>query len=258
MSRIILQGTEKKLYRLQPKDLPGDRDLRHSIWTWVDARGYDLSGYNCQWMDIHDSDCRDVTLPEQIDFLVSLRSDWTDAYLPKTVSFCGGLVREVLLRHTAPPGSRAEEMVNFVLSALSKREEHYDIWQVAIHHFRTVMGLTYEEQYEAWEKYVFGGYPDLLAAARRYGTAALREPKPMWPRDQQFGGPKGEPMVVPANVITPFATEDRWAAERMLEQYLGDGWEVHYFMLTGIPWVVAMHKDVARGPGEWWRHAWPS
>lgn len=256
--RIVLRGTKKKLYRLRKCDLPKDGSLQGSFLKWVDLSGFDLLGYDCQWVDIHDSNCQKVILPERIEFMVSLRSDWTDAYLPKAVSFCGGLVREVLRRHTAPPGSRAEAMVNFVLSALSVREEHYDVWQVAVHHFRTVMNLTDEEQCETWERYVFGGYPDLMAATRRYLTAAIKEPKPLWPRDQRFGGPKGEPVVVPANVITPFATEDRWAAARMLEQYLGDGWEAHYFMLTGIPWVVAMHENIARGAGEWWRRAWPS
>lgn len=81
--RITLAGTPQSLYRLRKANLPTDRDLTHSHLYYVNADGFDLTDYNCDWMDWVHCSARGTAIPEGAPHLYSYKTDWTDAPLPR-------------------------------------------------------------------------------------------------------------------------------------------------------------------------------
>lgn len=270
MSRIVRTGTQKKLYRLRERDLPDDHDLRGSCLTWcdlTDPKVRDLSAYNCELMDIHDSDCQGVILPDSVDFTVSLRSDWAGATIPRSLPFCGwSLVNEVLRRHTAPSGSREAEMIEWVDALIANAHEDVrNPWLVSANRFKEHYGMTADEIYGVFSTYAFGEYANLLRVLRWCVDAppsAVNTQPESFMRVINPEDPEGS-LWVPHDQIRVLGTEDRWAAARMAEQYLDQcfgppGWQVMVFFLVPHVWAVALHGSQMTEPFEWWRALWLS
>lgn len=254
MSRIVRTGDKDNLYRITSRDLPADHDLRYSCWTWVDASRLDLSTYDCRYMDIHDSECQRVILPEAIKGLVSLRSAWTDATIPSSADFCGwSLISEVLRRHTAPPSSREAGMIEWVAALIQTADTDWrDPWMVSNTHFKVDLGLTQKQIYDTFAKYAFGGYPNLLCALEFYSSQpkdALNT-RPTTLKLERYDGTERE---IPLSALRPLGTEDRWAAARMGELYVAeakDAWELEVIFLAPTPYVIATNTRTLPSP-DW-------
>ena len=264
MGRLVLTGTKDVLYRLRLKDLPSDHNLRGSILKWVDLSGFDLSGYDCRFMDIHDSLAHDVILSANVDYLVSLRSDWQGARIPKLVPFCGwSLISEVLRQHTAPSGSREAEMIEWVQRLIASSDtDSRNPWHVSRQYFEDELGVPPAKAYQIFATYVFGRYPRLLSALAN-AREAENSPNtlPVSQRDYiDVSDPDFPDFVVRLGKeeLRPLGTEDRWAAARMIEQhldsrYLSEGWKVMLFFLTPKPWaIIAYRPEDREEEGIWW------
>lgn len=105
MARIVVTGQPGRLRKLRMRDLPADLNLSKSYLRWVDLDGRNLSAYKMEDMDIIDCDGSGVTLPpgDQMQYLMSRRTDWTGAIIPADVSsYNHDLVVEVVRQ--AMPG----------------------------------------------------------------------------------------------------------------------------------------------------------
>lgn len=264
--RTVLQGTSKKLRRLTAGDLPEDCDLRYSNWTWVDLDGYDLSAYDCRYMDAHDCDGTDVVLPNDLTGFVPLRSTWTGAAIPRSLPFCSwSLVNEVLRRHTARPGSREAEMIEWVDALIQEADTDVrDPWLVSAEHFKDAYGLDAGGIYDVFATYAFDGYPSLLRVLRwcvdqPVGAAAASAAASIGLRDPSD---PSRPVSIPRADLRPFGTEDRWSAARMVETYLDTtmrtpGWNVEMLFAAPTPHLVIVHRSEVVGD-DWRERAWPS
>lgn len=254
MSRIVRIGDKDNLYRITSRDLPADHDLRYSYTSWTDWSGLDLSAYDCRYMDVHDSKCQKVILPDTVAGLVSLRSDWTDAVIPSTLPFCGwSLISEVLRRHTAPIGSREAQMIEWVASLIQSADTDWrDPWMVSNTHFKASLGLTQKQIYDTFAKYAFGGYPNLLCALEFYSSQP-EDALNTRPTTLKLSRCDGTEKEVSLSALRPLGTEDRWTAARMGELYVAeakDAWELEVVFLAPTPYVIATNTRTLPSP-DW-------
>jgi len=178
--RIVLEGTPTTPRRLRARDLPADKDLSRSFWRYVNASGFNLSTYNMTDIDLPDSNCSNVILPAQIDWMQSRRTVWTGATIPPSLSsYNQDLIREVMVQAT-PGLTGVPALVAGVgiamINASYANSWHNILWQV-----RDQLGLT-DAEVITHTSVVMAGYPKLLSRLREEVAQGLG-PDPVPPMD---------------------------------------------------------------------------
>ncbi|KKM00677.1 hypothetical protein LCGC14_1802040 [marine sediment metagenome] len=250
----VIQGTADKLYRLQRSDL--DFDLRQSYWRYVDFSGFSLEAYDMRDMDILDSYGAGCILPNT-DWMISRRTDWTNATITDLSSYNRDLVIEAVRQNLPSLSSQALLMAKVIIAR--KTSDYGVSWQDTLHSIIEA-GLTKAELKTEGQK-VFAGWPSLLARLRYHLKNDLIRP----------AKPEAERTIsTPVRVKLKENTwerfdffltgTDRYLAARAIEKsYLQRGIEVvaHVGQLDPWPWVQVSIKS--RVVDEfWWKSGWPA
>ena len=252
----VIQGTADKLYRLQRADL--DFDLRQSYWRYVDFSGFDLSGYDMRDMDILDSYGAGCILPNT-DWMISRRTDWTNATITDLSSYNRDLVIEAVRQNLPSLSSQASLMAEVIIA---RKTSGYGVsWQDTLHSIMEA-GLTKAELKTEGEK-VFAGWPSLLARLRYHLSTDLIT---------SVKAGDGMSVSTPAIIKLPhgdvlerldfFLTgTDRYIAARAIEKsYLQRGIEVVAYVgqLDPWPYVIVASTVRVKPTFGWWRTSWRS
>ena len=256
--RIVLEGTPTTPRRLRARDLPADRDLSRSFWRYVNASGFNLSTYNMTDIDIFDSNCSNVILPAQIDWMQSRRNVWTGATIPASLSsYIQDLIREVMVQALPRLSGVPLQVAQIGIAMITA--SYANSWTNILWTVRDQLGLSDADLFTHTAD-VMAGYPRLLARLRYHVSSGHLSPDPMRPPDlsQMVVRLVGAVSAREDLRSFSFTRQDRFQLEQSLVnlvlQRRGIQVDVRVGQVDPFP-VVFMREDPQ---GDWREKAWPA
>ena len=265
MSRIVLEGTARRLYRLRARDLPPDNILEKSYWRYVDFSGFDLSAYSMVDMDIIDCVGTGVRLPSgpNMRWMQSRRTAWAGAVLPPDISsYNHDLVVEWCRQRLPSLTGKSAAICQIIIDRVGA--DYGASWQDTYYHIVTTLALSIPEARDAAVA-VFTGQKRLLSRLDWHRDAkAVHVEKPIAPRD-----PQSVEIIFPAGRIeteniqarVQLLKPDRHAAREAVRTYLRDKYggkvEMWFAQLEPYPVIFVRALDDRQGDEEWYQAVWP-
>ena len=255
MTRIVKTGTPSRLYRLKRNDLPGDKDLTHSFFEYVNLSGFDLSEYDLRDSTIYHCNAHDVKLGEgKTNWMESRFTDWTDSDLPSDISdWSWDFIKTIFDQHT-PANPRESDVITKAM-AVGQDDTYLHSWNEILHSEETEMGLTRGEVHTT-NISLMAGYPRLLSRLDKMQTDDRIKPGSLVANmDLTHYTP---PYTDVELDLTPdiLNTHDRFEQALHLESvYPG----VRFYVAANTPftYVLSLGRDCSVKDDEWWwSEAW--
>lgn len=269
MSRIVLPGTPKELYRVTDADLPADRDLRYSYWRYTDFSALCLTGYDMRKMDILDSMGDLCVLPDHdidgtaaTDYIQSRRTSWKGTTIPANLSSLNHDLMKELLYQLSGENLLVKAIADYV------GESYLNSWGDALWNARKRAGIPNGKLTAAPGATDKAG---LVAKLRAYPRLWYRIERMLSGKEKPQQAPPAarinvlrvrlsdrmEDFDVPVGLLASWA-DDRYIAEGqladMMEAQYGESVLVHVAATDpGLQGKAIAARLVSGERWDWWR-----
>lgn len=250
MSRIILTGSPRRLYKIKRNDLPRDLDITHSFFEYVDFSGFDLSDYDLRDSTIYNCLADGVTLGEgKTEGMESRFTSWTGANLPTDLS---SFNHDLVVENYRQAIAQNTDESRIIAKALELVDDGTYLWSWNNTYYRMVndLGLT-KRQVLDLVKRIHSSRPRLITRLQRH-----------FDRDEINNLPALSEQDL-TEVHVPYSdqvldisgdllrTRDRWEQSRHLEALYP---EVRFYVAINVPFplVITLGRKCDVKDDEWW------